>query len=89
MPGQLCDGHALRTAKSKDSKAYCAGMAYRASGYGDAVPVTDNPHESGSDAAVAWAAGWDAADAKVGGTMTQAEMGCCSVVADIPAALTP
>lgn len=89
MPGDLCDGHANRNGKVKDSKAYCEGMSYRASGIGTDVPVTDNPHEAGSDAWVAWLAGWNAADAYADGVMPVDAMGCCSVLPDIPAATPP
>ena len=89
MPGNLCDGHTGRNGKVKDSKAYCEGMAYRQSGIGTDVPVTDNPHEAGSDAATAWDAGWNAADAYSDGVMPQDAMGCCSIPSDIPASIPP
>ena len=89
MPGMLCDGSDLKTAKVKDSKAYCEGMAYRQSGIGTDVPVTDNPHQAGSDAWVAWLAGWNAADAYSDGVMPRDAMGCCIIPSDIPASLPP
>lgn len=89
IAGQLCSGHTLKNGLVRDSKAYCEGMAYRASGIGTDVPVTDNPHQTGSDAWAAWLAGWNAADAYSDGVMPVNAMGCCSIPSDIPASIPP
>ena len=84
MPGQLCSGNstAVKNANVKDSKAFCEGMAYRQGGTAAARPVTDNPHAGGS-AKDAWADGWEIADVAAGGSITQADMGCCAIPPDV------
>lgn len=89
MAGDLCDGHANRNGKVKDSKAFCEGMAYRQTDFGDVATKAANPHEAGSDAAAAWDAGWDAAEASAGGEMPVADMGCCNILPLIPDSTTP
>lgn len=79
MAGLMCNGDTLKTARAKDSKAYCEGMAHRQSDYGTLVPITDNPHETGSDAWRSWEAGWNAADAYADGVMPRDAIGCCSI----------
>ena len=85
MSGQLCSGHALKNGVPNNSKAYCEGMAHRATGTALEAPVTDNPHIAGSDAAVAWAAGWTVADDAAGGAIATADQGCCVVTGTISA----
>lgn len=78
MAGIKCSGHALKTANSRESKAYCEGMAYRASDTAANAPITDNPHNAG-DMKDAWDAGWDVADAAAGGAIGKVEAGCCAM----------
>lgn len=82
MPGKQYDGRGLDEAKNgvtNNSKAYCEGMQYRTTGTAAAKPITDNPHQAGSEAETAWDAGWNAADAKAAGTLTRAEAGPCAL----------
>jgi len=78
----MCDGSSLKNANSVNSKAYCEGMAYRTTGLQPDVPITDNPHAAGSDAANAWDKGWTVADAHSGdaGGIKASAAGCCAVV---------
>lgn len=81
MAGQLCDGRLATDAKNgviQNSKAYCEGMSYRASDTALNAPITDNPHESGSEAADAWDAGWTVADDAAGGAIDKDSAGCCA-----------
>ena len=81
MAGQLCAG-STQTTKNADpvnSKAFCEGMAYRASDTALNAPVTDNPHEANSDASVSWIDGWDVAEAAAGGNIGKAEAACCAM----------
>ena len=67
MPGSLCSGTTAKEARIKNSRAYCEGALART------VSTTPtNPHASGSDAAVAFAAGV-AVKADAGG-----DPACCS-----------
>jgi len=79
MAGQLCWGVAIKSSDKRDTKAYCEGMAYRASDTALNAPITDNPHEAGSSAAVGWDAGWDIADGAAGSTISNLEAGCCAM----------
>ena len=82
MPGKLCVGQATNNSGAallSSSKAYCAGMLFRTQGTAAEKPSTDNPHGTTSDDAIAWDLGWKKADAAAGGSMTRADMGCCSV----------
>jgi len=86
MPGKLCNGRESNNAgagRLSQSKAYCEGMAYRASGTGIAKPITDNPHVDGSPDGVSWATGWTVAEAGVGGNVSKADLGCCASVPTI------
>lgn len=84
MPGKLCTGAAQNNAANlKNSKAYCEGIKYRASGLSIARPITDNPHEAGSEAADAWDLGWTLAEANATGVVDRTEAGCCAVTGTI------
>lgn len=79
MPGKLCNGSIEEAAKPfKDSKAYCEGMAHRASNTAANAPITDNPHLAGTEVADAWDAGWTAANGETG-TISDAAAGCCAL----------
>jgi len=81
MAGKLCFGSTYNNAGSghlRSSKSFCEGMGYRASGTAAAKPKTDNPHVTGSDAALAWNLGWDFATAASGGTIDSTGT-CCAV----------
>jgi len=80
MAGEQFDGNTVRNFKPNDSKAYCDGMAYRASGSALGKPITGNPEDGlGSDYEAAWDAGWAAADAQAAGTISIDEAGCCNL----------
>ena len=79
MAGQMCNGVAGYTSgELKNSRAYCEGMAYRATGTLLGAPVTGNPHVAGSEASVSWIAGWDFAEAASGGAIDSTGT-CCAV----------
>ena len=80
MAGLKCNGGTIKSADSRLSKAYCEGMAYRASDTALNAPKTDNPFATTNESenSVAWDAGWDAADG-AGGTITGAIAGCCAL----------
>lgn len=82
MPGKLCTGATTNsTGTLKSSKAFCEGMAYRASGTAIAKPKVDNPHVAGSDAATAWDLGWDFAEAgKSASVPLDTSATCCAAV---------
>ena len=84
MAGQLYSGTTHKNASVKHAKAYCEGMAHRATGTGLQAPVTDNPHVAASDAGVAWIAGWTFADDAEGGAIDSSAT-CCSVSGTIAA----
>lgn len=69
MPGYLCTGVSTNIGYlPKESRAYCEGA------YARTLSTTPtNPHEAGSDAATAWAAG---VTDKAAGTVE----GCCAVM---------
>jgi hypothetical protein len=78
----LCAGQktdAPKNGVAKNSKAFCEGMAYRASATVLSVPVTDNPHSADSDAGIAWIAGWDVSDNAAGGLIGKSDIGCCAM----------
>lgn len=80
MAGKLYDGRDVTTPKNgvkKNTKAYCEGMSYRATGTAVQAPKVNNPHLAGSEAATAWDAGWDTADNNAGGTISKADAGPC------------
>lgn len=86
MPGKLCFGSTYNNAgagRLQDSKAFCEGALYRASDTVLNVPITDNPHAPGSEAADAWDAGWTIADGASGTTL--GAVGCCAYIGDVPA----
>ena len=88
MPGKLCFGKVTNNAGAgmlRESKAYCEGMAYRASGTAVAKPITDNPHVADSEAGIAWDTGWSTADNNVGSTVPATSLGCCAAVPAVPA----
>jgi hypothetical protein len=88
MAGSLYDGRDVTRAKNgvkNNSKAYCEGITYRASDSAANAPKDDNPHQVGSEAAEAWDAGWDAADAAAGGQMGKGTSGPCPEGQSIPA----
>ncbi len=92
MPGKLFDGRAKENAKNgvpQNSRGYCEGMLYRTTGTETTAPKSNNPHQTGSEIATAWDAGWDAAESVKGGTITRDIAGPCansglSVAADTP-----
>lgn len=82
MAGKLCVGASTpqnNAARFKNSKAYCEGIIYRASGTAAEKPSTDNPHASGSEANFAWEDGWLDADDASGGTLDLSGS-CCAAV---------
>jgi len=82
MAGKLCFGSAYNNAGSghlRSSKAFCEGMGYRASGTSVTKPKANSPHVAGSEAALAWALGWDFASASAGSSIDSTGT-CCSVV---------
>ena len=84
MPGKMCTGRVENNAGNmKNSKAFCEGIRYRASGTGAQAPVTDNPHGAGSESAIAWQTGWTIADDAAGGNVSKGQLGCCAPVSVI------
>lgn len=86
MAGKLCFGSEYNNAGAgqlKDSKAFCEGMAYRASDTAILAPKADNPHPAASEAALAWNLGWDFATANVG-TVPDTSGTCCAAVPLVP-----
>ena len=87
MPGKLCLGKPVNNigaGRLGQSKAYCEGMAYRASGPFANVPITDNPHVAGSPDAISWDLGWNVADDASGGFISKANLGCCATTPAVP-----
>lgn len=66
MPAKLCTGVSTQHGfLLKESKAYCEGMKFRASGTAAAKPITGNPDDGlGTALEAAWDAGWNFADGK-------------------------
>lgn len=82
MAGKKCTGTQTNNAgNSKNSRAFCEGRNYRGTGTGLQAPITDNPHEAGSEAADAWDRGWTAVDIS-SGTSVGVD-GCCPAVGDV------
>ena len=80
MAGKICDGNDASLGEIRNSRAYCEGMAYRASGTGAGNPISDNPYDgTGTEEEAAWDAGWNAAAGAAGGNLDINDMGCCSV----------
>ena len=78
MAGKLCFGSTYNNAGAgnlRESKSFCEGVSYRAKGTELTNPITDNPHVTGSEAADAWDAGWNAANDEAGNATS---IGCCA-----------
>ena len=85
MPGKQCSGQKDNNAGNvRNSKAYCEGIIYRASGTGVAKPKEDDPHVAGSEASDAWLRGWNVADTSAGGEVQEDWLGCCASVGIVP-----
>ena len=81
MAGENYDGQTNRKFVPKNSRAFCDGMAHRASGTALAKPITDNPEDGlGTDYEASWDAGWTEAHAVAGGSFTSATAKCCALV---------
>lgn len=81
MSGQLCMGTTYKNAHPGYSRAFCEGMAHRASDTALNAPKTDNPYsDPDGELEIAWDNGWDAADAEAGNDLTKATAGCCALV---------
>ena len=88
MAGQMSFGSTYGNAgagRIRDCLAYGEGVIYRASGTVLSVPVTNNPHESGSESADAWDAGWTLADDNAGFEISVADLGSLAPVGVVPA----
>ena len=64
---------------ARDSRAFCEGLERRALGTAANFPVTDNPHEVGSDASDAWILGWTVADDAATSTIDPDDAPNCAV----------
>lgn len=85
MAGRRCVGGLRGNGPEvRESKAYCEGMAYRASDTASNVPVTDNPHEADSPAAIAWDNGWNVAQDALAGVIADEQLGCCAQTQVVP-----
>ena len=84
MPGKLCTGAKTNNAGAglfSQSKAYCEGMAYRATGTLLGAPKTGNPFVAGSPDAISGDLGWDFAEAgKSGSVPLDTSATCCAAV---------
>lgn len=81
MAGKLCTGAPTNNAGAgilSSSKAFCEGLAWRAQGTAVAFPISDNPHEPGSEDADAWDAGWTVTNAAAGTTVDPDNCPCCA-----------
>ena len=86
MPGRICIGEATGSKpRLASSRAFCEGMAYRASGTLVQRPFSDNPHVQSSEDWNAWDNGWTLADDATGGNISKADLGCCAATPVIPA----
>jgi len=88
MSGKLSFGSKYNNAGAgqlRECKAFGEGVQYRASGTVLSVPKTDNPHEAGSDAAIAFDLGWDLAEANAGFEISRADLGSVASVGVVPA----
>jgi len=82
MAGKLCSGAPTNNAGNiKNSKSYCEGAIYRAEGTLVSRPITSNPHESGSEAAISWESGWTYAENQSGGYA--GAFACCAALGDV------
>ena len=80
MAGKMIDGTVTNnSADSKIGRSFCEGMGYRQADTGANAPITDNPHEAGSDCAVAWDNGWTVADDAEGGAISAAAAAQCAL----------
>jgi len=87
MPGKLCVGEPINNAGAghlSASKAYCEGMAYRASGTLIQRPFASNPHVQNSPDWNAWDYGWTKANDNAGGQISKADRGCCAASGVVP-----
>lgn len=87
MAGKLCFGSVYANAGAghlQSSKAFCEGMQYRSEGTAVEQPKIDNPLQAGSEASLAWALGWDFAEAAAGGTIST-KATCCQITGIIAA----
>lgn len=87
MSGKLCFGNIAPLGNSfhpKTSKALAEGIQHRSGGTAIARPISDNPHESGSDAYNAWAYGWNQANDIAGGTTASSTISCVNLPSVIP-----
>ncbi len=79
MPKPCTGGETNNADLIKESRAFCEGLQYRASGSQAARPFSDNPHPVGSYASEAWGDGWFVAAGSSGGTIPASEAPCCAV----------
>ncbi len=89
MAGKLCTGVPRNNVGGKNfrnSIAFCEGLAFRTQGTAVAFPITGNPQEALSEAAVSWDAGWTVADTASPGAVDAADATCCAVPATLVAA---
>ena len=85
MAGKMCTGKNENSSfNPNQSRAYCEGMTYRASGTALEKPVFDNPQPAGSEANAAWTRGWNVANGNTGGFISKADLGCCASVGLVP-----
>lgn len=84
MAGKLCFGEQLANAgagRIDQSKSFCEGMAYRATGTLLGAPKTGNPHVPGAPDAIAWDLGWDFAETGKSASVPLDTSGtCCAAV---------
>jgi len=86
MAGQMSFGSDYNNAgagRIRDGRAFSEGVMHRAQGTAVAYPITDNPLESGSEAAVAWDAGWTLAETNAGGEISKSDLGSLAPVGTI------
>jgi len=57
-------------------KSYCEGLDHRIATNG--ATIGDNPHESGSEAADTWDAGWTVGQSAAGGVLPAGSAPCCA-----------
>ena len=72
MAGKLCYGETYNNSGAgtlRESIAFADGIKFRATGTALQAPQTGNPHEAGSEAYIAWALGWVAANAVAGAAL--------------------
>lgn len=74
MSGQLDFGTTLNNAGAArigQAKAFDEGLQHRAASTAAGAPLTDNPHEVGSEEHDAWDRGWQVADDASPGAISQ------------------